>query len=121
MNNFHYMKTNHTMHMFSIDHPELIKLAMKQKGLNQTGLAHLIGKSQAQISKYLNQTSIPSDAVIIRIMNIISESPPEDGHFFELLRLIYTLNGEQHKNLRIALTKTIDAYNSASRKQLSDH
>lgn len=99
--------------MFTIDHPEMIKLAMKKSGLNQQEIAKRIGKSQAQISKYLNKTSIPPEDAIIHLMNIIASYPPDEGHFFELLMQVYTLNGEQHKDLRIAITKIIHSYNSA--------
>lgn len=100
--------------MFTIDHPEMIKLAMKKSGLNQDEIARRIGKSQAQVSKYLNKASIPPEDAIIHFMNIIASYPPDEGHFFELLMQVYTLNGEQHKEFRVALTKTICAYRAAA-------
>ena len=102
--------------MFAINHPEMIKLAMKKSSLNQQEIAKKIGKSQAQVSKYLNRTSMPPEETIIHLMNIIASYPSDDSHFFELLTQVYTLNGEEHKDLRVALAKIIHAYNSVSMK-----
>ncbi|KFX11864.1 hypothetical protein N6P31_22035 [Pectobacterium betavasculorum] len=69
-----------------------------------------MGKSQAQLSKYLAEKgSIPAE-VMIRCMNILKEGNfPEPG-VEELIYELISLKGDAHKEIREALMKVIRAY-----------
>lgn len=96
--------------MLVISGPEIVKLAMSKTSLNQRGFAKLIGKSQAQVSKYITGSSdIPGD-VNIHCMNIITGKEPDKDSHIELLVKVIQLNGEENKALRRVLMEMILAW-----------
>ncbi|WP_338593694.1 helix-turn-helix transcriptional regulator (plasmid) [Shewanella khirikhana] len=99
--------------MFLLSESEAVKLAMKKSGLNQHDFAKKIGKSQAQISKYISGDSKPSTRTYIHCMNIITSSGPSDGSLLNLMHEVSMLDGEKHEHMRNALIATIKAYRSA--------
>ena len=54
----------------------------KKKGLTQTELGLLLEVSQQQVAKYEAGTSIPSKAVIYKIMNALELTPAEVWEMF---------------------------------------
>lgn len=90
--------------------PEIIKEAMHLSGHKQHDFSKLIGKSQAQLSKYLSgKTEIPA-SVIIHCMNILRRYN-QTGHSTDALFLeILELKGEEHRPIREALMSMIAAY-----------
>ena len=54
----------------------------KKKGLTQTELGLLLEVSQQQVAKYEAGTSIPSKAVIYKIMNALELTPAEGWEMF---------------------------------------
>ncbi len=98
--------------MALINDPELIKRAMSLKGTRQHEFAREIGRSQAQLSKYLSgKTSIPAD-VSIHCMNILRENNNTECGVEELICELMALRGEVHKEIREALMKVIRAYSN---------
>lgn len=96
--------------MFTLVSPELIQLAMRISDCNQKDFSTMIGRSQAQISKYLSgKSEIPAE-VSIRCMNIIRQVEPEKDSHIELLFRVSVLNDERHQPLRRALMEVIRAW-----------
>lgn len=111
-NNFHNFHKPYK-HMFLLSEPEVIKLAMKKSGLKQAGFAKKIGKSQAQVSKYISGDSKPSTETYIHCMNIINSSEQGDESLLDLINEVSRLDGDKHKHIRNALVEMIKAYKSA--------
>jgi transcriptional regulator with XRE-family HTH domain len=91
---------------------ELIKLVMSRRSMTQNRIAKLIGKSQAQVSKYVSGTSVPSKDTIIHLMNIISES--DAGHInpLDIFLQIHQLDPDRHRDFLTALMAMVKAYKS---------
>ncbi|MCA0952148.1 helix-turn-helix transcriptional regulator [Shewanella chilikensis] len=96
--------------MFLLSEPEAVKLAMKKSGLKQADFAKKIGKSQAQISKYISGYSKPTTKIYIHCMNIIRSCEQGDGSLLDLMNEVSGLDGEKHEHMRHALIETIKAY-----------
>ncbi|MCL2893745.1 helix-turn-helix transcriptional regulator [Brenneria sp. MC1SB4.1] len=83
---------------------------MQATGLKQRDFSEIIGKSQAQVSKYLSgKTEVP-DYVNIHCVNIIREHSQLGSSVEELLFEIQGLEGEEHRSIREALMGVISAY-----------
>lgn len=96
--------------MSPIDAPNLIKRAMTTKRMNQQKFSREIGKSQAQLSKYITgKTEIPS-SILIHCMNIIQERNAGEASAEGLLYEVVMLDGDTHQEIRDALMKMIIAY-----------
>lgn len=54
----------------------------RKKGLTQTELGQLLDVSQQQVAKYEAGTSIPSKAVILKMMEVLGLSPFEVWEMF---------------------------------------
>lgn len=92
----------------------LIRKAMQATGLKQRDFSELIGKSQAQVSKYLSgKTEVPG-CVKIHCMNIIKKHSQKGSSVEELLFEIQDLEGEAHRSIREALMGVISAYKNRS-------
>lgn len=100
--------------MSLIETSELIKTAMARSSLNQSEFAKEIGKSQAQVSKYLAGSSIPNKDTFIRIMNIIASYQPDQISHIDILIQMNNLDSVRDHELFVALLGMIKAYKSAS-------
>lgn len=89
---------------------EIVKLALDLSGLNQQKFAKSIGKSQAQVSKYLSGKSGLSVKLFIHLMNIIRQSNDEKGEIYHVLAEVLELNADEDKGIRVALLQTMRAY-----------
>jgi len=88
----------------------LVRKAMQATGLKQRDFSELIGKSQAQVSKYLSgKTEIPG-RVKIHCVNILKEHSQKGSSVEELQFEILELEGEEHRSIREALMGMISAY-----------
>ncbi|MGE6315693.1 helix-turn-helix domain-containing protein [Shewanella baltica] len=112
MNNLYEIITFYYTMLF-VESSELIKLAMSRASLNQAGIAKKIGKSQAQVSKYLAGLSTPSQEVIIHIVNIISECEADDVKPLDIFIQIHQLDPESDHDLLTALMRMVKAYKVA--------
>ncbi len=110
MNNFNFLRY-HKTHKIMME-SEIIREAYRASGLSQIDFAEKIGKSQAQISKYLSGTSSPKKETIIHCVNILKKESPNESDFFNLLFEVLELKEEKHREFRFALTKIIKAYKS---------
>lgn len=100
--------------MSFIEPSELIKAAMIRSSMNQRELAKKIGKSQAQVSKYLAGTSVPSKEAIIHIMNIIASHQPDKINHVDIFIQINQLDPVKDHALFSALMGMINAYKTAA-------
>jgi len=98
--------------MFLLSEPEAVKLAVEKSGLKQSDFAKTIGRSQAQISKYISGDSKPTAKIYIHCMNIVNSFEYGDGSLLELINEISSLDGEKHKHMRHAVIEMIKAYKS---------
>lgn len=96
--------------MFLLSESVAVKLAMEKSGLSQAGFAKSIGRSQAQVSKYISGDSKPTTKIYIHCMNIISSSEHSDGSLPALINEVSKLNEEKHLHMRRALIEMIKAY-----------
>jgi transcriptional regulator with XRE-family HTH domain len=101
--------------MTLIETSDLIKIAMTRASLNQREMALKIGKSQAQVSKYLAGTSIPSKDTIIHIMNIISSHQADHINHIDIYLQMSQLDAVKDHDLFAALMGMIRAYKAVSR------
>lgn len=98
--------------MFLLNESEAVELAMKRSGLKQSEFANKIGKSQAQVSKYISGDSNPTTSVYIHCMNIIGSHEQGDGGLLDLMNEVSKLNSDKDKRMRQALIGMIKAYKS---------
>lgn len=98
--------------MFLLSESEAVELALKVSGLKQSEFANKIGKSQAQVSKYISGNSNPTIPVYIHCMNIIGSHEQGDGGLLDLMNEVSKLNSEKDKSMRQALIGMIKAYKS---------
>lgn len=98
--------------MFLLTEAEAVKLAMRISGLRQSKFAKKIGKSQAQVSKYLSGESKPSTSVYIHCMNIIGAHEQGNGCLLDLINEVSKLNKDKDKDMRQAIIGMIKAYKS---------
>lgn len=95
--------------------PNLLLQAMAENNMNQMEFSNEIGKSQAQLSKYIaGKTKIPHD-VFIHSMNILRRHNIRELTIEEILYEVMTLDGESHREIREALMKMIIAYKKMPR------
>ncbi|WP_283160744.1 helix-turn-helix domain-containing protein [Serratia proteamaculans] len=91
---------------------------MQIMGMNQRDFSREIGKSQAQVSKYLTgKTDIP-DEIKIHCMNILSNHNSTGSSMEELISEVLTLQGDMHNEIRGALMNVISAYRKKSTGQI---
>ncbi|EAQ65268.1 hypothetical protein MED121_18545 [Marinomonas sp. MED121] len=91
---------------------DVVKLALKKSTLSQKDFSKKLGKSQAQISKYISGESNLSAKTYIHCMNILSQLENDDDSLILLLKETSRLKGEKHKEIRKALIDLIKAYSS---------
>lgn len=96
--------------MLFFSESELIKLAIEESDMKQAEFARVIGKSQAQVSKYLSGSSKPPDDIIIRCMNIVVNKKSDKSNLLLLLFEISKLGDDHHREMRAALLSMITAY-----------
>lgn len=95
--------------------PNLLLQAMAAKNMNQLEFSNEIGKSQAQLSKYIaGKTKIPH-GVFIHAVNILKKHNISELAVEEILYEVMTLDGESHREIREALMKMIIAYKKMPR------
>ena len=98
--------------------PDFLVRAKKAKGMNQNDFSKEIGKSQAQLSKYLTgKTKIPND-IFIHCTNIIRKHNSSSAGVEDLLYEVLMLDGDAHSDLRDALMKMIIAYKRKSGSEI---
>lgn len=97
---------------------EIVKLALESSGLSQQEFAKSIGKSQAQVSKYLSGKSGLSAKLLIHLMNIIRQSNDAKGEIYHVLAEVLELNADEDKGIRAALLQTIRAYKARPHPRL---
>ncbi|WHI44626.1 helix-turn-helix transcriptional regulator [Microbulbifer sp. VAAF005] len=88
--------------------------AKQLKGMNQLEFASFLGKSQSQVSKYLNGKSVPPYDVYIRCMNITSVEQELNTNsnevYAQLKEAIRFLRGKENIEFCQALLSIITAY-----------
>ena len=86
---------------------QIIREARKKIDKNQEDFAKYIGKTQSVLSRYETGQVKPSADIIMHCMNILNSDSSTDD-IEQIIAKIRTLDGEQHLQIRRALSLLLD-------------